>query len=99
MRAMNRGHGSVTAHLSHAPWGDVAVNLSVDADENDAVTGGISCVPFQLLIRHGNFGSVRNYSFPVRDNGDVTVLVYFKEVSFVGVSLTTTRTCRVVGLH
>jgi hypothetical protein len=70
----------------------------MDADENDAVTGGISCVPFQLLIRHGNFGSVRNYSLAVGDDGDVTALVYFKEVSFVGISLTTTRICRVVGL-
>jgi hypothetical protein len=37
---------------SHAPRGDVAKNLSMTADEYDAVPSGISFVPFDLVIGH-----------------------------------------------
>jgi hypothetical protein len=64
------------------------VNLSVEANENNPVPSGITLVPFQLVIWYGNFGPVGNVSLSIRDDGDVTILVYLEEVSFVCVGLT-----------
>jgi hypothetical protein len=73
---------------SHSPRNDVAVNLCVEANENNPVPSGITLVPFQLVIWYGNFGPVGNVSLSIRDDGDVTILVYLEEVSFVCVGLT-----------
>jgi hypothetical protein len=54
---------------------NVTVHLSPEANENDAVTRGISFVPFQLVIGHGYFCPVRNYALAVRNDGYVVVLV------------------------
>ena len=70
---------SASAHsMSHSAGDDVAVNLSPEANENNAVTGGISFVPFQLVIGHGDFCPVRNVSPSIRDNGHVVILVYLE---------------------
>src|SRR6266487_3217164 len=74
---------------SHSPRDYVAVNLSLEANENNPVASGITLVPFQLVIGYGNFGPVRNVSLSICDDGDVTILVHLKEVSFVCVGLTT----------
>jgi hypothetical protein len=74
---------------SHSPRNDVAVNLSLEAHENNPVPSWITLVPFQLVIWYGNFGPVGNVSLSIRDDGDVTILVHLKEVSFVCVGLTT----------
>jgi hypothetical protein len=54
---------------------NVTVHLSPEANENDAVTRGISFVPFQLVIGHRDFCPVRNYTLAVRNDGYVVVLV------------------------
>jgi hypothetical protein len=90
---------SAPAHsMSHSAGDDVAVNLSSEANENNAVTGGISFVPFQLVIGHGNFCPVRNDSLSIRDDGHVMIMVYLEKVSLVCVGLATARYSRVVGL-
>jgi hypothetical protein len=83
---------------SHSPRNDVAVNLSLEAHENNPVPSWITLVPFQLVIWYGNFGPVGNVSLSIRDDGDVTILVYLEEVCFVCVGLTTAGHFRVVRL-
>ena len=80
---------------SHSAGDNVAVNLSPEANENNAVTGGISFVPFQLVSGHGDFCPVRNDSLSIRDDGHVMILFYLEEVSLVCVGLATARCSRV----
>jgi hypothetical protein len=76
---------------SQPAWRYVAIHLSLRPDEDDAVPGGIAFVPFQLVIGNGDFGPVRDVSLSIRDDGDVTILIYLKEVRLVCVGLTTAR--------
>jgi hypothetical protein len=69
----------------------------VCADKNNAVPGGISRVPFQLLIGDRDFGAVRDFALTVRDNRDVMVLIDLEEISFVSVGLTATWSVGIVG--
>jgi hypothetical protein len=83
---------------SHSAGDDVAVNLSLQAKEDDAVPSGITFVPFQLVIGNGDFGPVRDVALPIRDDGDVTILIYLEEVRLVCVGLATARNSWVVWL-
>jgi hypothetical protein len=97
------GHLRVTraqadAPTSHSARDNVAENLSLEADEDDAVPRGIAFVPFNLVIGHGDFGPVRNVSLSIRDDGDVMILGYLEEVRLVCVGLATARNSWVVRL-
>lgn len=71
-----------------------------DVDKDDAVTRGISRVPFNLRVRNGYVRSRRNDTFPVRDDGNVAAeLVFGEDVGFDRVRLSTATSCRIVGLH
>src|ERR1700704_3942283 len=84
--------------MSHAAGRDVAIDLSLDADEDDAVSRGVSLVPFHLVIGHGNSCPVRNFSLSIGNHGNVVAALYLENVGFVGVGLATTRDSGVVGL-
>jgi hypothetical protein len=83
---------------SHSARDDVAVHLSLEPEEDYAVPGRITFIPFQLVIGHGDFGPVRNVSLPIRDDGDVTILGNLEEVRLVCVGLATARNSWVVWL-
>src|SRR4051795_8932801 len=68
---------------SHAAGGDIAIDLPLDADEDDAVPGGISLVPFHLVIGHGDFRPVRNLALAVRDDRNIMAAIDFEDVGLV----------------
>src|SRR3954463_8372896 len=83
---------------SHPAGGDVAIDLPLDADEDDAVPGRVTLVPFHLVVGHGDFRSVRYIALAVRDDRDVAAAVDLEDVGFVGVGLAAARNSGVVGL-
>jgi hypothetical protein len=52
----------------------------LDADEDDAVPGGIAFVPFNLVVGHGDFRAVRNLDLAVRDDRNVMAAFDLKDV-------------------
>ena len=83
---------------SHPARGDVAVNLSLEADEDDAVSRGVSLVPLHLVIGYGDSCPVRDLPLAVRDDRNVAAAVDLEDVGFVSVGLATTRYSGIVGL-
>jgi hypothetical protein len=58
---------------SHTSWGDIAIDLLLVAEEDDAVIRGISFVPLHLLIRNGDTSSVGDNSLRIRNYSYVVV--------------------------
>jgi hypothetical protein len=83
----------------HSTWSDVAVDLSVRADEDDAVTGRIAVIPFHLVIGDGNLGTVGDHSLTIGDDGDVVVALNLVCIGFERVRLPATGHPRVIRLH
>ena len=69
--------------LSHTARDNVAIKLSLDADEDDAVPCGIAFVPFNLVVGHGDFRPVRNLAFAVRDDRNVMAAFDLEDVGLV----------------
>jgi hypothetical protein len=84
--------------MSHAAGGDVAIDLPLNADEDDAVPRGVSLVPFHLVIGDRDFRPVRNLSLAVRDDRNIVAAIDLEDVGLVGVRLATTRDSGVVRL-
>ncbi len=84
---------------SHAAGRDVAINLAVGANENDAVAGGITLIPFHLVVRYWYPRSVWNVAFAVGDDGDVLIAVNLEDVRFEGVRFPAAGLHWFIGLH
>src|SRR4051794_13132388 len=83
---------------SHPAGGDVTIDLPLDTDEDDAVPGRVSLVPFHLVVGHGDFCPVGYLALAVRDDCDVAPAVDLEDVGFVGVGLAAAGDSGVVGL-
>src|SRR4029077_13479876 len=83
---------------SHPAGGDVAIDLPLDTDEDDAVPGRVSLVPFHLVVGHGDFRPVRYIALAVRDDRDVAAAADLEDVGFVGVGLAAARASGGVGV-
>src|SRR5262249_33856422 len=68
----------------------VAIHLPLRPDEDDAVPGGIACVPFHLLVGHRDARAVQNYALAVGDDRDIAVALGFEVVGLEGVRLAAT---------
>src|SRR5262249_26927242 len=84
----------------------VAIDLPARPDEDDAVTGRVSFVPFDLVVRDDNLLSrlpVRAAERAVRalvgDDGHVAIPVHLEAVGPIGVRFATARHGWKVGLH
>jgi hypothetical protein len=70
--------------------GDVAIDLPLQSDEDNAVPGRVSFVPFNLVIGYSDSRPVWDVSLSVGDDGNVVIELDLEEVGLVGVGLTTT---------
>jgi hypothetical protein len=57
--------------------------LASDADEQDAMSDRVAVVPFDLVIGNRDPRPVRNDTLPIRDNGDILIVL---DVEAVGLS-------------
>src|SRR5580658_7048429 len=81
-----------TAQESDAAGSDVAIDVIPSAQKDDAMTGGIGLIVFQLVIRNDNLGSdidvlaaQRSIGPGVGDNGDVLVTVDLERIRPIGI--------------
>src|SRR6516225_8699918 len=65
--------GSGGSSPLHAAGCDVAIDLALVADEDDAVAGRIAAVPFHLLVRHIDPRAARQDAFAVGDDGYIVI--------------------------
>jgi hypothetical protein len=47
-------HAERSARVSHAAGRHIAIDLAAESDEDDAVSGRVSFVPFDLVVRDDN---------------------------------------------
>jgi hypothetical protein len=69
--------------MSHAAGEDVAIDLPLNADEDDAVPRGVSLVPFHLVIGDRDFRPVRNLSLAGRDDRNIVAAIDLEDVGLV----------------
>src|SRR5213080_4121439 len=67
--------------VSHAAGRHVAIDLAAESDEDDAVSGRVSFVPFDLVVRDDNlfaelpvWTAERTIRAFVSDDGDIAIL-------------------------
>jgi hypothetical protein len=84
--------------LSDPAGRDVAIHLTLKTDENNPVPSRVSFVPIHLEIRYSDLRSVWNLSLSIGNDGDIVICFDLKDISFVSIGFTTTRSSRVVRL-
>src|SRR5947209_15634824 len=82
----------VSSAASHAAGRHVAIDLAAESDEDDAVSGRVSFVPFDLVIRNDDLLSKLPVWAPERairafvgDDGHIAILVHLEAVGPIGV--------------
>src|SRR5579863_3764100 len=78
---------------------DVAIHLSLAADENDAVTGRVAPVPFHFLVRYIDTGAARDDAFAIRNDRYIMIAIDLERIGLEGVRLAATGHVGIVGLH
>src|SRR5262249_19316541 len=76
----------------------VAMDLSSGPDENDPVSGRVSVVPFDLVVRDDNlfaylpvWAAERPVRALISDDGHIAILVHLKAVGPIGVGFAAAR--------
>src|ERR1019366_7313697 len=87
------------SNRSNATRRHVAVHLAFGADEQDAMSGRISFIPFHFLVGNRDSRPVRDDALAVRNDGDVLIAFGLEVVGFESVSFAAAREILVVGLH
>src|ERR1700736_7011473 len=78
---------------------DVAVNLALGADEDDAVPGRVAGVPLHLGIGDRNARAVGEHALAVSDDGDVVIALDLERVGLESIRLAAAAHGGIVGLH
>jgi hypothetical protein len=84
---------------SHPSRRNVAVDLALVPNEDDAVLGGVPFVPFHLGVRDGNACPVGDYPLSICDDGNVVVAFAVEVIRLERIGLAAATHVRVVRLH
>src|SRR5262249_53390131 len=99
-------HAERSARVSDAAGRAIAIDLAAESDEDDAVSGRVSFVPFDLVVRDDNlfadlpvWTAERTIRAFVGDDGDIAILVHLEAVGPIGIGFAAARHEWGVGLH